>query len=288
MAKGSISFSKAVPEKMWWECADSSLWNEEFQKLVCNAALEADSSEPNSDSSVGSFSSTMGSRAFISETTATAEEGSSGKKVKSGVKQNHWALYEMLWNYCAITRAFLSMKKSMAGKKPHLQEIVNKANSLEAAMKQMFERLKKRGKSAPRLDAWDPTVALRCAGLEGGDAEIEMKFFNQSCVDVVKMLEDKEKVVEVLDYLIETVACSSLRCKLQLVLSVFLNYNAAEKTVRKEFISAIVKKTRCRTNTAVVKRSAESKQRSSSRSRSIIVLMDDTSISPDIRSESIM
>jgi len=268
MAKGSISFWKAVvpsPKKMWWECVDSSLWNEEFQKLVCTAALEADSSEPNSDSSLGSWSSTMGSRAFIIENTTTAEEGSSGKKVQSGVKQNHWILYEMLWNYCAITRAFLSIKKRMYRKKPDVHASVNKANvfNLETAMKRIFERSKRRGRSAPRLDDWDPTFTFGCVGLEGDDAEIEMKFFNQSCVDVVKILEDKEKVVQVLDYLIETVACSSLRCKLQLVLSVFLSYNAAEKTVRKELISAIVKRNRFRTKTAVVKRSAESKQRSS-------------------------
>jgi len=142
MAKGSNSSSKAVlssPDRMWWERAGSSLWNEEFQKLVCSAALEADRPEPNSEPSSGrmsSYPSTMGSRAFISETTTTSEEGS-GKKVQSGVKQNHWILYEMLWNYCTITRAFLSMKKCMSRKKPHLHEIVNKANvfNLEAAMK---------------------------------------------------------------------------------------------------------------------------------------------------------
>jgi len=136
---------------------------------------------------------------------------------------------------------FREKKKVWREKKPHLQEIVNKANSfnLEKAMKQMFERSKQRGRSAPRLDHWDATLALRCAGIKGGDEEEKTKFFSQSFADVVKILEDREMVVQVLDYLIELVECSSLRCKLQLVLSVFLNYNAAEKTVRKEFISLL-------------------------------------------------
>jgi hypothetical protein len=177
----------------------------------------------------------------------------------------------------------------MSRKKPHLHEIVNKANvfNLEAAMKQMFERSKSRGRVAPHIGDWDPTFALRCAGLEGANKETEMKFFNQSCVGVVMILEDKEKVVQVLDYLIKRVACGSLRCKLQVVLSVFLNYNAAEKTVRKEFMSAVVKKNRDKKSAiersaGAIKRSAESKHRIIMWQEASIVSMDPT----DVNSES--
>lgn len=247
MPKSSSNKQSSPNSRMWWGLSDHAGWNTAFEALVDSADLKNVS---------GSFSSSssMGSRAFISEST-TCGPSEEGKKLKvsGGAKKNHWCLYEILWNYCAITRALVSMKEALPKNKQHLHKICNQANifNLELAISEIFERAsagkkgsaRHAGRSRPgSFEDWDIAFILKCHGKEGAHAALQL--FNQSCVDVIMVLDDSEKVVQILDYLIERVECGSLRRKLQLVLSVFLNYNASEKIVRKEFIGAVVKKNR--------------------------------------------
>lgn len=237
---------------MWWEHFNTADWNAAFEKYVASGVSTKKQPASSSETSNGSMSdssscSSVGSsRAFINKiTNGDCKQPEEGKlKVSSGARQNHWFLYEILWNYCGITRAFVAMKNNMSKKEQrNLNKIINKANgfNLELAVEAIFLRAKKTGKrgAGNSLSRWDIDFLLKCFGKSQAHA---LKIFNQCCVDVVLLLEDSEKVVQILDLLIERAECGGpLRNKLQMVLSVFLNYNESEKIVRRDFIGSAVR-----------------------------------------------